>query len=259
MAGLVITLPEDEGTWNLDTYGTRAQVWFDNEGPTPYLRIRVYLNGGLIHETPTGYYPQDTGYYIYTSPGYTLETQTQYTMYISGGYYDGGWVWTDVSPTITFTTYQPSADPPSKPTNPTPANAADDVTLDQATVTWEDGGGATSYNVYYGTESENLSLVSEGQAETSFTVTGITNGAPYDYEITRYWRIDAVNDVGTTTGDEWSFTTIVFNAPPPGLRGYDKTGGGEGDFAGGAIGDGQLNIKTRLVAFANNKVWYEDV
>lgn len=99
---------------------------------------------------------------------------------------------------------------PTKATNPTPSNGNTDVTLDQATLTWEDGGGATSYNVYYGTESGNLSLVSEGQTETALTVTGITDGSPYPYITTRYWRIDSINDDGTTTGDEWSFTTIRF-------------------------------------------------
>jgi hypothetical protein len=33
------------------------------------------------------------------------------------------------------------------------------------------------------------------------------------YDTTYYWRIDEVNDAGTTTGVEWSFTTAA--APPP--------------------------------------------
>lgn len=142
---------------------------------------------------------------------------------------------------------------PIKAKTPAPADAADTVTLDQATLTWEDGGGATSYNVYYGDTSGDLELVSEGQAETSFTISGIDLGSPFDYTKTRYWRIDSINDMGTTTGDEWSFTTITFNAPAAGGR------GGTDGASGGTISDGQSNIKTRLVAFANNKVWYEDI
>jgi len=166
--------------------------------------------------------------------------------------------------TITVSIQALEAATPSKATNPTPTDAADDITLDQATVTWEDGGGATSYNVYYGEDAGSLELVSEGQAELSFTISGATSGSPFDYTISRAWRIDSINDAGTTTGDVWTFTTITFNAPAPGPRGFgggggDGDGAGEvGDFAGGAISDGQSNIKTRLIGFANNKVWYED-
>jgi hypothetical protein len=155
--------------------------------------------------------------------------------------------------TPSFSDDHPTGSAPTKATNPTPSNAADDTTLDQATVTWEDGGGATSYDVYYGTESGNLTLLESGVTDLSYTIFEIDDGSPFDYEVTRYWRIDAVNDAGTTTGDEWSFTTITFNAPAAGGR------GGEGGTAGGVVSDGQSNIKTRLVAFANNKVWYEDV
>ena len=104
---------------------------------------------------------------------------------------------------------------PTKAANPTPTNAAADVTLDQATITWVDGGDSDSFNVYYGDTSGDLTLVSAGQAGTSFTVTGITLGSPYDYLTSRYWRVDSVNEAGTTTGDEWSFTTIKFGPPGP--------------------------------------------
>lgn len=153
---------------------------------------------------------------------------------------------------------------PDKATNPAPTDATSDVTLDQGTITWTAGAGATSHNVYYGTTSGDLTLVSEGQEGTSFTILNITDGSPFDYTITRYWRIDEVNDDGVTEGDEWSFTTITFNVPSPGPRGFGGGGGAgggageEGSFAGGAISDGQSNIKTRLVALARNKVFYED-
>ena len=173
-----------------------------------------------------------------------------------------------------FTT---QASAPSKAINPAPTNAADDVTLDQTEATWEDGGGATSYNVYYGDTSGDLTLVSEGQAGLSLTVTGITLGSPYNYAITRYWRIDSVNAAGTTTGDEWSFTTIDFDQ----LRvSYNLIAGGSGAGPYGTTTDGgetfdgvpgeegvdwyytgENNMVTikRLVAIANNKFWYEDV
>jgi hypothetical protein len=112
---------------------------------------------------------------------------------------------------------------PTKATSPSPLNAADDVTLDQATISWTDGGGADTFNVYYGTSSGSLSLVSSTQAGTSFS---LTTYLPYTYSVTRYWRIDSTNSYGTTTGDEWSFTTIVFDQPQVSYR---LISGGSGD------------------------------
>jgi len=172
-----------------------------------------------------------------------------------------------------------AADAPTKAKTPAPADAATDVTLDQATLTWEDGGGADTYNVYYGDTSGDLSLVSSAQAGTSFTVTGITLGSPYSYLTTRYWRIDSINAAGTTTGDEWSFTTIRLS-PPTVTYWYSTTGqyyqlliqsdGSYGDHpADGGVENTDFVylaaeyvpnfIKTtrKLVAAANNKIWYE--
>lgn len=170
---------------------------------------------------------------------------------------------------------------PSKATTPAPTNAATDVTLDQATITWKNGGGADTYNVYYGDTSGDLTLVSSAQAGLSFTVTGIALGSPYSYIVTRYWRIDSTNAVGTTTGDEWSFTTIRLD-PPTETHWYSTTGqyyqlliqsdgtygshpadgGAENtDFVYLAAGYETNFIKTtrRLVGVANSKIWYEDI
>ncbi|KKN32997.1 hypothetical protein LCGC14_0808230 [marine sediment metagenome] len=156
---------------------------------------------------------------------------------------------------------------PSKAINPTPTDAAADVTLDQATITWEDGGGATSYDVYYGDTPGSLTLVSSGQAGLSFTVDGITLGSPFDYLITRYWRIDAVNASGTTTGDEWSFVSIAFDQIRVSYR-LISGGNGQGpyDSPPGVQGTdweytGESNMTTikKLIAAANNTIWIEDI
>jgi len=156
--------------------------------------------------------------------------------------------------------YQASVPLPKKPINPTPANGATDVTLDQATISWEDGGGATSYNVYYGENEEGLTLVSEGQSETSFTITGIDYGSPFEYVVSRAWRIDAINEYGTTTGDVWTFTTIKLNPPLATGLSLDSGGGNEGTGTTGTP-TGENNIITikRLVVAAANTIWYEDI
>ena len=171
----------------------------------------------------------------------------------------------------------------SKATTPSPTNAATNVTLDQATITWVAGTGATSHNVYYGTESGNLTLVSEEQEDVSFTITGITNGSPFEYVITRYWRIDEINDAGTTTGDEWSFTTIRLD-PPSETYWYDDGAGtsfyyrlliqydesyGDSPADGGTenvdyeVLAGYLpnfiNTNRRLVAATRNSIYYENI
>ncbi|KKM91271.1 hypothetical protein LCGC14_1230230 [marine sediment metagenome] len=125
-----------------------------------------------------------------------------------------------------------ASDVPIKANTPIPATTATDVTLDQATLAWTDGGNSDTYNVYYGPTSGSLPLVSSAQAGTSFS---LSTYLPLAYGVTRYWRIDSINDAGTTTGDEWSFTTISLNSP--------------------------VDIVTvgRLVAAANNKIWYESI
>lgn len=170
--------------------------------------------------------------------------------------------------------------PPTKAENPVPTDANDSVTLDLAAITWDDGGGADTFNVYYGTVSGNLTLVSATQAGESFTVTGITDGSPYEYLSVRYWRIDSTNGDGTTTGDEWSFTTIRLN-PPTETRFYVTTGqyyrllvqsdGSYGDPPGVGVENTDyvylaagyeanfISTNRRLVAVAENRIWYEDL
>ena len=139
--------------------------------------------------------------------------------------------------------------PPEKAINPKPIDTADDVILNRTTIAWEDGGGATSYNIYYGDDVDEVAdadttdttgIYLGNQAELSLTITGIDYGSPFEYLVTRYWRIDAVNDVGMTTGDAWSFIVIAFNPPLP-------------------TGENNMFTVRRLVAAAKNTIWIEDI
>jgi len=94
---------------------------------------------------------------------------------------------------------------PAKAGTPSPADAAtgQSITVD---CSWAAASGATSYDVYFGTDST--------PDETEFI--GNQPGLTYDpgtlaYSSIYYWRIDTKNDVGTTTGDVWHFHT----ADPP--------------------------------------------
>ncbi|KKM61054.1 hypothetical protein LCGC14_1535590 [marine sediment metagenome] len=169
---------------------------------------------------------------------------------------------------------------PTKADTPSPTDANTSVTLDQATISWNDGGGADTFDVYYGTTSGNLTKVSDTQAGTSFIVTGITDGSPYVYLSVRYWRIDSTNTFGTTTGDEWSFTTIRID-PPTKTYFYATTGqyyyllvqsdGSYGDPPGVGVENTdyvflvagyEFNViatTRKLVSAANSKIWYESI
>ncbi len=96
--------------------------------------------------------------------------------------------------------------PPAKAISPGPVNGALNAPVN-TDVRWTDGGGAASYNVYFGTDSTPDNDEFIGNQEATAHDPGLLV-----YETTYYWRIDARNASGLTTGDVWSFTT---KSPPP--------------------------------------------
>jgi subtilisin family serine protease len=102
-----------------------------------------------------------------------------------------------------------SPPPPSKPINPSPSNGAGGQSID-VDISWSDGGGAASYDVYFGTDPTPDS----GEFKDNQTGTSYEPGT-LSYSSTYYWKIDAKNASGTTTGDIWSFTTEASPPPPP--------------------------------------------
>lgn len=218
--GCKILQPGD--TWS--DYSTEEVIWAGEDTQIITFTFSGGVNASISHNRFEVYLAKTAG------PGYPTyaaqdDTDTYFVV-------EGEWAAT--------------GDPlPEKPITPAPANAASDVTLDQETITWEDGGGADTYDVYYGDTSGSLSLLSGGQAALTYTIDGITLGSPFDYSVTRYWRIDAINAVGTTTGDEWSFTSMVFDPPVP-------TGAGNAN-------PNMMQVIKRLVAAARDKIWYEDI
>ncbi len=102
-----------------------------------------------------------------------------------------------------FTTVAPN--PPGKATNPSPTDSAGNVDVN-ADLAWKPGDSARSYSVYFGTTHPPAFRGNQaGFAFDPGTMVGCT---------TYYWRIDPVNDDGTTTGDVWSFTTQAPSNPP---------------------------------------------
>jgi len=142
----------------------------------------------------------------------------------SGGNYDasldsgGSWVG-GYSTDMYFREYgtELEADPPNKATNPSPADSDTEVDFSGLKLSWEDGGGADTFNVYIG-KTGDLTLVSSAQAGTDYTTTiaeleTIFDASPIDQKI--YWRVDATNNTGTTEGDKWNFDARPAKATTP--------------------------------------------
>lgn len=89
--------------------------------------------------------------------------------------------------------------PPAQVTVTDPENGATNLQLDM-TISWIKPAQAQSYNVYFGTVSDSLSFIDNRLART-YAPPGLA------LDMTYYFRIDSVNSKGTTTGDEFSFST----------------------------------------------------
>ncbi len=104
--------------------------------------------------------------------------------------------------TLELTT--PVAPAPAKVINPNPADGSYflELPVENFNLSWTSKIDATRYTVYFGTDPNNLSPIGEVSysENPSFQLpTTLTSRVYY------YWRVDATNDYGTTTGDVWSF------------------------------------------------------
>ena len=87
---------------------------------------------------------------------------------------------------------------PLAPALVSPANGASAVSM-TPTLTWTASGGATSYDVYFGTLA--APPLATTTTATTYTPAGLNAGTLY------YWQIVARNSAGTASSATWSFTT----------------------------------------------------
>jgi hypothetical protein len=148
-------------------------------------------------------------YFGTTSPGTFQGNQTATTFEPGTMGYDTTYYWRidqiNVAATTTgavwsFTTEAAPPPLPGQASNPSPADSATDVAV-SADLSWTAGSDATSHDVYFGTTSPGT--FQGNQTATTFDPGTMANDTTY------YWRIDEINSTGTTTGNVWSFTTIV--------------------------------------------------
>jgi len=183
--------PEDGATISTGEYYV-VQFYDDIWLEWPYYSAMFYLDGVYVGAAGTNHELNYTGY------NYNFTVEKDYTWHIII-YNDETDEW-QTGPTHNFTVLENGVGAPSEPTTPSPANNATEVDFSGFTLSWEDGGGADTYNIYIG-PSGSLTLRSAAQAGTSY-VTNISE-VPYGEKI--YWRVDAINAGGTTTGNVWNF------------------------------------------------------
>ena len=98
----------------------------------------------------------------------------------------------------------------NKPTAPKPAHEATGVALN-TNLEWAAAAGATSYQVYFGTDPspDNSELIIDPVDDTTF------EPGTLEYNTIYYWRVDSQNERGTIRGDVWRFTTESRPHPKP--------------------------------------------
>ncbi|TJZ61124.1 T9SS type B sorting domain-containing protein [Sphingobacterium olei] len=131
----------------------------------------------------------------------------------------------DEESTFSYLSYRTPAIPaaPEAPMSPQPVHAASFVMLTDAALDlkWVGSENTTYYEVFLGETADNLVKVSTEQVtQPSFTLSNLTNDKTF------FWRVDAINDKGKTTGETWTFTTEkVFEPQLVGYWKFDETEG----------------------------------
>jgi len=106
--------------------------------------------------------------------------------------------------------------PPAKVDTPVPGNFAFGQP-DSADLSWAPAAGASSYDVYLGTDQALVGAADTVSGEYMGNQTALTYTPALGYFTTYYWRVDSVGAGGTTKGDVWRFSTAQINVTTPDL------------------------------------------
>jgi len=89
--------------------------------------------------------------------------------------------------------------------NPNPTHGTSGVPLNLSELTWINGAGALSNELYFGTDPGSLTLMQSGSLATSWAITGVSLVYGTDY----FWQVVEIGDTCDTFGPVWSFTTVL--------------------------------------------------
>lgn len=131
-----------------------------------------------------------------------LTPETDYKVRIRAYNADG--IYSDYSNVVACETIgDPSA--PKLSENPFPANGSRQGIAGGLTLTWANATkpyfGTVKYNVYLGESADAMAAVATDLTATEYVTSGLVANKTY------YWRVDATNEIGTTEGSVWSFST----------------------------------------------------
>lgn len=100
---------------------------------------------------------------------------------------------------------------PSQSINPSPETGAISRFYTEVTFAWENEtgpwAGEVNYEIYFGASPDNLAKIAGPLSGTSY----IYQNAGMTMNSTCYWRVDAVNSLGTTPGPVWNFVAGTYS------------------------------------------------
>jgi hypothetical protein len=175
-----------------------------NTNPSPVGSVH-FTSPGTRNDNIAPYsYPRDNSGTFYqwvvtAGQNYTI-TAAPYTVVNARGTMGTG---LSITVSVLADTTSTTLSPPSAPVLVAPANSSSNQAT-TLTLSWNASIGATSYTVQVSANNNFSSFVVNDSTITAPTrsVSGLTNGAMY------YWRVNAKNNVGTSTySTVWSFTT----------------------------------------------------
>ncbi|MBD5202883.1 MAG: hypothetical protein HDS81_06195 [Bacteroidales bacterium] len=210
-------------------YANIENYVFTIDAPYPYIKKPVNLTVGeqakttismnweLNKNTACGFIvEQSTDGNTFTEKGRVAAGVTTYTAtdltpnqdyYFRVRSFNNDGIYSDYSDVLKAETIgDPAA--PSLSTDPQPENGSKVAVAGGLTLTWTNTTkahfGTVKYSVYLGTDAANLPLLAENLTATTYKISeDLAAGKTY------YWRVDATNDIGTTTGTVWSFSSTA--------------------------------------------------
>lgn len=177
---------------------TLALSWDVNKNTTQGFVIEVSTDGTTFAEVATAAAGVNNAEVSGLTPA------TKYWVRVRAT--DGKGLYSDYTDTlVTETIDDPSLPKPA--VNPFPAQGGKEGVASGLTFTWEDNvktyGGDVYYTLYLGESREAMEAVAKDLKVTQWSTNDLLPAKTY------YWRVDSRNDLGTTEGTVWSFTTTA--------------------------------------------------